>query len=134
MLTSALTQKTKIYIWIFKFCACFLCLPSEFFKNSGRKKADDRGIILKFFKFPSQFRFFSRIQYSATNFVKISATPPLWTDLVKILTRKPRHASSFSLECADFKNIFFEKIPWAPSEVTEVAKVKRPQNPKQRKF
>ena len=37
MLTSALTQKTKIYIWIFKFCTCFLCLPSESFKNSGQK-------------------------------------------------------------------------------------------------
>ena len=47
MLTSALTQKTKIYIWIFKFCACFLCLPSKFFKNSGQKKADVLGIILQ---------------------------------------------------------------------------------------
>jgi hypothetical protein len=37
--------------------------------------------------------------------------PPLWTDLVKILTRKPRHASSFSLECTNFKNVIFEKIP-----------------------
>ena len=55
-------------------------------------------------------------------------TPPLWRDLVKILTRKPRHASSLSLECTDFKNIFLEKIPWAPSEAAEVAKVKRPQN------
>ena len=36
-------------------------------------------------------------------------TPPLWTDLVKVSSRKPRHASSFSLECTDFKNIIFEK-------------------------
>ena len=27
-----------------------------------------------------------------------------WSDLVKILTTKPRHASSFFLECTDFKN------------------------------
>ena len=33
-------------------------------------------------------------------------TPPLWTHLVKILTRKPRHASSFFLECTDLKGIF----------------------------
>ena len=50
-----------------------------------------------------------------------------------MLTRKLRHASSFSLECTNFKNVTFEKIPWAPSEVTEVAEVKQPQNPKQRK-
>ena len=54
-------------------------------------------------------------------------TPPLWTDLVKILTRKPRHASSFSLECTNFKNVIFEKIPWAHSEDAEV---KQPRNPK----
>ena len=47
----------------------------------------------------------------------IDITPPLWRDLVKILTRKPRHASSFALECTDFKNVTFE--------VTEVAEVKR---------
>ena len=39
------------------------------------------------------------------------STPPQWRDLVRILTRKPRHASSFSLECTDFKNVTFEKIP-----------------------
>ena len=55
------------------------------------------------------------------------STPPLWTDLVKMLTRKPRHASSLSLECTDFKNVIFEKIHWAHSEDAEV---KRPQNPK----
>ena len=42
-----------------------------------------------------------------------------------MLTRKPRHASSFSLECTDFKNVIFEKIHCAPSEVAEVAEVKR---------
>ena len=55
-------------------------------------------------------------------------TPPLWTDLVKISSRKPRHASYFSLECTDFKNVIFEKIHWAHSEDTEVAEVKRPRN------
>ena len=30
-------------------------------------------------------------------------TPPLWTDLVKVFSRIPRHASSFSLECTNFK-------------------------------
>ena len=57
-------------------------------------------------------------------------TPPLWRDLVKISTRKLWHTSSFSLERTDFKNVIFEKIPWAPSEVAEVAEVKRPQNSK----
>ena len=42
-------------------------------------------------------------------------TPPLWTDLVKISSRKPRHASSFSLECTDFKNVIFEKNHWISS-------------------
>jgi hypothetical protein len=59
-------------------------------------------------------------------------TPPLWPDLVKILTRKLRHASSFSLERTDFKNIIFEKIHWAHSEDAEVAEVKRPRIPKRR--
>ena len=62
------------------------------------------------------------------------ATPPLWPDLVKIWTRKRRHASSFSLECTDFKNVIFEKIHWAHSEDTEVAEVKRPRNSKRWKF
>ena len=51
-------------------------------------------------------------------------TPPLWTDLVKISSREPRHASSFSLECTDFKNVIFEKNHWAHSEDAEVAEVK----------
>ena len=58
------------------------------------------------------------------------STPPLWTDLVKVSSRKLRHASSFSLECTDFKNVIFEKIHWAHSEDAEVAEVKRPRNPK----
>ena len=61
-------------------------------------------------------------------------TAPLWTDLVKILTSKPGHSSSFSLECTDFKNVIFEKIPLPLSEVAEVAEVKQPRNPKRRKF
>ena len=50
-------------------------------------------------------------------------TPPLWRDLVKISTTKLWHTSSFLLERTDFKNVIFEKIPWAPSEVAEVAEV-----------
>ena len=52
-------------------------------------------------------------------------TPPLWRDLVKILTIKLWHTSSFSLEHTDFENVVFEKIHWAPSEDAEVAEVKR---------
>ena len=62
------------------------------------------------------------------------ATPHLWTDLVKNFTRKQRHALSFSLECTDFKNVIFEKIPWAPSEDAEVAEVKQPRNSKRWKL
>ena len=29
------------------------------------------------------------------------------------------HTSFFSFERTDFKNVIFEKIPWAPSEVAE---------------
>ena len=47
-------------------------------------------------------------------------TPPLWTDLVKILTSKPAHSSSFLLECTDFKNVIFENIPLPLSQVAEV--------------
>ena len=61
-------------------------------------------------------------------------TPPLWTDLVKILTTRSSYSSFFSTWCTDFKNVIFEKIHWAPSEVAEVAEVKRPRNPKRRKF
>ena len=40
----------------------------------------------------------------------------LWTDLVKMLTRKSRHASPFYFECTDFKNVIIEKIHWVLSE------------------
>ena len=52
-------------------------------------------------------------------------TPPLWRYLVKISTRKLWHTSSNSLERTDFKNVIFEKIPWA-----EVSEVKWPRNSK----
>ena len=58
------------------------------------------------------------------------ATPPLWTDLVKMFSRKLRHASFFSFETTDLKNVIFENIHWAHSEDAEVAEVKRPRNPK----
>ena len=38
-------------------------------------------------------------------------TPPLWRDLVKYVTRKLLHTSSFSIERTDFKNTTFEKNP-----------------------
>ena len=41
------------------------------------------------------------------------------------------YTSSFSFERTDFKNLIFEKIHWAPSEVAEVAEVKRSRNSKQ---
>ena len=48
MLTSALTQKTKIYIWIFKFCACvFSVSPIKILQEFWPKKADVLGIILQ---------------------------------------------------------------------------------------
>ena len=40
----------------------------------------------------------------------------------------------WSVEPNDFKNVIVENIHWALSEDAEVAKVKLPQNPKQRKF
>ena len=61
-------------------------------------------------------------------------TPPLWTDLVKMSSRKLRHASSFSFERTDFKNVIFENIHWAHSEDTKVAEVKQPRNPRWQKF
>ena len=39
-------------------------------------------------------------------------------------TTKLWHTSSFLFERTDFRNVIFEKIPWAPSKVAEV---KRPQ-------
>jgi hypothetical protein len=50
-------------------------------------------------------------------------TTPLKRDLVKKFMRRLRHASSLSLECTDFKNVIFEKIPQAHSEVAEITKV-----------
>jgi hypothetical protein len=51
-----------------------------------------------------------------------------------MLTRKLWHNPSFYLEDTDFKNVIFEKIPWAPSEVAKVAEVKQPRNTKRQKF
>ena len=39
------------------------------------------------------------------------------------MTRKLSYSSFFSVLCPDLKNVFFEKIHWAPSEILEV---KRP--------
>ena len=44
----------------------------------------------------------------------------LKTGICKSLTRKPSYSSFFSAWSTDFKNVFFEKIHWAPSEVVEV--------------
>ena len=73
-------------------------------------------------------------RFSYLLFVIAWATPPLWTDLVKISSRKLRHASFFSAWSPDFKNVIFENIHWAHSEDAEVAEVKRPRNPKWQKF
>ena len=54
-------------------------------------------------------------------------TPPLWTDLVKILTRRDIYL--FSLECTNFKKVIFEQILLAHFEDAEIADVKQPQNP-----
>ena len=59
--------------------------------------------------------------------LRIVARASLWRDLLKILMIKLWHTLSFSLERTDFKNVIFEKIPWAPSDVAEV---KRPRNSK----
>ena len=42
------------------------------------------------------------------------------TGICNSLTRKPSYSSFFSARCTDFKNVTFEKIHWAPSEVLEV--------------
>ena len=73
-------------------------------------------------------------KYPWNKFDKKAQCAPLWGDLVKMLTIKLWHTSSFSFERTDFKNVIFEKIHWAPSEVTEVAEVKRPRNSKRWKF
>ena len=41
----------------------------------------------------------------------------LKTGICKSLTRKPSYSSFFSAWCTDLKNVIFEKIHWAPSEV-----------------
>ena len=44
----------------------------------------------------------------------------LKTGICKSLTRKPSYSSFFSAWSTDFKNVIFEKIHWASSEVVEV--------------
>ena len=60
------------------------------------------------------------------------------TSSVARLTLKSDHENklwfSFSVFHTDFKNVIFEKIHRPPSEDAEVAEVKRPRNPKRRKF
>ena len=45
------------------------------------------------------------------------------TGICKSLTRKPSYSSFFSAWCPDFKNVIFEKIHLAHSEVVEVVEV-----------
>ena len=45
------------------------------------------------------------------------------TGICKSLTRKPSYSSFFSVWCPDVKNVIFENIHWAHSEVVEVAEV-----------
>ena len=79
-------------------------------------------------------KFINTFPYLLIKSVRACFTPPLWRDLVKISTSKPGHSSSLFLECTDFKNVIFEKIPLPVSEVAEVAEVKRPRKQKRRKF
>ena len=61
--------------------------------------------------------------YKIQNFVYFMAASDdreLKTGICKSLTRKPSYSSFFSTSSTDFKNVFFEKIHWAPSEVIEV--------------
>mgnify|MGYP006975443240 CR=1 FL=1 len=53
-------------------------------------------------------------------FMAASEDRELKTGICKSLTRKPSCISFFSAWSTDFKNIFFEKIHWATSEVVEV--------------
>ena len=40
-----------------------------------------------------------------------------------LCNRRPSYSSFFSAWCTDFKNVFFEKIHWAPFEVVEVKRL-----------
>ncbi len=53
-------------------------------------------------------------------FLVASEDRELKTGICKSLTRKPSYSSFFSAWCTDFKNVIFEKIHWAHSEVVEV--------------
>ena len=46
---------------------------------------------------------YSRCCHLAVKTTRAYFTPPLWRYLVEILTRKPRHALSLSLECTNSK-------------------------------
>ena len=75
------------------------------------KKADVTNIPLKI-HCPMKFLYGDlKSQNSHLGCFHHERTPPLWRDLVKILMRKLRHASSFSLKWTDFKKVIFEKIP-----------------------
>ena len=54
------------------------------------------------------------------NFMAAVEDRELKTGICKSLTRKPSYSSFFSAWSTDFKNVFFEKIHWASSEVIEV--------------
>ena len=108
-------------------------IATEWMKEIGKDflklKLSQFELFYEFFRLSVRAKHNGAIWFLTSNLTD-RKTPPLWRDLV----RKPRHASSLSLECTDFKNVIFENSPWAPSFVAEVAEVKLPQNPQRRKF
>ena len=85
-----------------------LVFPIEnYFKEWARSKAIEKGIIISFVGIRKAFMLFKKVP-DQTGYAIVLLTPTMWTDLV--VSRKPRHASSFSLECTDFKNVIFENI------------------------
>ena len=58
-------------------------------------------------------------------FMAASEDRELKTGICKSLNRKPSNSSFFSAWCTDFKNVIFEKIHWATSEVIEVKRSSR---------
>ena len=58
-------------------------------------------------------------------FMAASEDSGLKTGICNSLNRNPSNSSFFSAWCTDFKNVIFEKIHWATSEVIEVKRSSR---------
>ena len=72
--------------------------------------------------------FSSRLKQFSESRIRTN-TPPLWKDLVENFDKKAVTYLIFLLEGTDFKKVTFEKNPWAPSEVVEVAEVAEVKGP-----